>query len=229
MTDPLHNLPTVLAETDWYQLVNLVFLVVVVLLSLIGVLAKKWKERQLLQQEKRRQQNQAYGAGSDDHAEDDEGGWIEVPPPAQPRRPLRPAPHPVQRKPMEPDWDEEPTPVPPPAPRQAQPLHSAEQDLADLIAKHRLRQSPEKEASEYLRARRTKQRKRQMIEDGHEHQTLHALGSPTTRGGYSDAGVDQPRPNQVRLDAQALRQAILYHEILGPPKALRDNPDPWDG
>jgi type IV secretory pathway VirB10-like protein len=234
MTNPTYNLPAVLAETDWEDLVNVLFLVVVVLLSILGGLAKKWKERQLLQEEKRRQQERSYGVSSQDGDEGDENdeGWVEVPPPAEPRRPLRPAPHPVQREPVEPDWDEESTPVPPPLAREATPRRTAEQALAEFVNKrrNRLQQTAEKDASEYLRARRAKQRRRQIVEDGHEHQTLHALGSPTSgSGGYTDGGLDQPRPNEVRLDAQSLRQAILYHEILGPPKALRDNPDPWDG
>jgi hypothetical protein len=46
--------------------------------------------------------------------------------------------------------------------------------------------------------------------------------------GVSDTVYSQPPATAIHLDATAARQAIIFHEILSPPKALQENCELWD-
>ncbi len=46
--------------------------------------------------------------------------------------------------------------------------------------------------------------------------------------GVSDSAYLPPSATAIHLDATAARKAIIYHEILSPPKALRENCEMWD-
>ena len=46
--------------------------------------------------------------------------------------------------------------------------------------------------------------------------------------GVSDPIYSQPSATAIHLDAAAARQAIIFHEIFSPPKALREQYELWD-
>jgi len=144
----------------------------------------------------------------------------------QPAQPARAAP---QQRPQA-----APTPPTPYAPAQRQPARPAPPPAPPVLRPMpaEVDQSPRSVAEELEQHRRHEQqqerRRRQRL-------AAHAPGvrTLTTLGvGPAAAHIADARPPGAvahgPLDAPALRQAVIYREILSPPKSLRREPDSWE-
>jgi type IV secretory pathway VirB10-like protein len=143
--------------------------------------------------------------------------------PAGPQRPAPPAAH----TPYAPAQRPAPRPVPPPIPPVLQPVPARPEDTPHTVAEELERQ-----------------RRRRAQQERHRQQRL-AAGTPGAQpvttlvpglapgavGRRGDALPPAAMPHAVALgpvDVAALRQAVIYREILSPPKALRREPESWE-
>lgn len=101
-----------------------------------------------------------------------------------------------------------PPPPPPPDPGECETVHA---HLAEM-EKPKVTLPSEEAQQELKRSRRRK---------GKLGRALAPADEPETRQPVAQPVADLADPD-------AARQAILYHEILSPPKALRDQPEMWE-
>ena len=200
MTDSAYILLADGGET----LFELIPLLIFVVLAAVGGLAKRAAQKR---QEQQQMMERRHGRS---------------PQGAQPARPLQSGA--AQPPPVRP---QRAAPAPP---RQAL---TVQPQAAKAPAQQRGRDSSEVRRRQLLRQRQARSaRRRKEPLDQAEH--LHPVTSTVTplKSGLSAAPVQvahDEKPQKLQLsDRQALRQAIVYHEIFSLPKALRRDRESWD-
>jgi hypothetical protein len=198
---------SILAESETGIVQILFFVVVIVGGFIINAVANARKK----QQEQEEQERFAKLREEVDANKDDE--WIEVDQP----RPVPPPP-PREEK-SQPEVvsvgdfvKSEPIPVPIPVPV---PVH-----LKSTTASQ-----PSRRSSRPPKIARRGSKGKSRLATPRDHQDVHRT-VPCDE--TADSIYKQQSGAAVRLDAATARQAIIFHEIFSPPKALRENCELWD-
>jgi hypothetical protein len=226
MDDNMSYLPTILAAGDGETSIKLIVALIIFLIVGARKLAAKAKERRDEQQSRREERD----------------GAPEPPPQPRATRPVQPMPaHPTAPPP--PARGSETFTPPPAFGRATQP---------DLPATHR-RQAmwPTAPGEEHTRTVRDAEdldivdeevaRKRQAMDQklADRHRRMETAAPAEADTAAIDARLSHFQRMETQLDqianvqvelktAAALRTAIIYHEILSRPKALRQDPEMWD-
>jgi hypothetical protein len=196
------------ADEPWEGIGNLAFLIVILVLSAVGAILGKVKERAARERAEReraeRQERQRRLGGSQPSA-------APAPEPARPA-PVRTAPQrPVRMAPQRPMRLAPRRPAPLPPRTETVAATGLEAGVAEEVA--HLEQGLEGEQTS---------RRRRLAARAPAEPRIHAAAPPP--------GATRPEPtlgvNLETLD-EAVR-AILYSEILGLPKALRAEPESWE-
>lgn len=232
---------------------EIVIFVVIALFWVLGAAFKKFQERKAVEEERRlmRQGRQTDDADSDlFESSDSEEGWQVVPssPDEQPsqQRASEPPPLPEGRQESQPQsirqfvrsarqsLAEQFNPEPDQPAEELVELQAVQQRQQQLRHKQR-----ELEQQRRLVQKRTEQLKRQAAEHRraqqhaqHAAQQKHTLGAGEgtlpDRQIRTGSAQRQARYRTGLDDPRTARAAIIFHEVLSPPKALRDGPELWE-
>ncbi|MBS3820560.1 MAG: hypothetical protein GVY16_06000 [Planctomycetes bacterium] len=213
MLETMANISILAASED---IANVIFAVVVAIFAIIGAVAKKNKKQQgeveaqaRREAARRRRLEQAV----QDKQDDDDDGWIvldndeSTPPPPPPQRI---------------GGDREPKPLRPPAP-----VIEGRQDIQRARAE--VRRAEARARSAQADAARAKAHATQQKQSASPSQTPHMTARPNLAS-KSKAATTSDSEIGIRVNltrAPTARNAVILHEILGPPKARQENPDPW--
>lgn len=245
---------SMLAESDsWLEII---FFLVVALFWVIGAVVKKLQERKVVENERRlaRQGRDAEDTDGDlfESSSSEDDGWQAVPPS---RKETRPQPQPQASDGTPPPLPGQARSKPKPI---SQFVRSARKSLAEQLAPEPAGESEElvelqqvqqrqddlREKQKQLQRQRrlveerTRQLKRQTAEHRQAQQQAQLAARQTQPAYPATTSLDaharsstSPRQARYRIaldDPRTARAAVIFHEILAPPKALREDRELWD-